>query len=121
MGVYVCVYVYVYDMCVNPSSAMASVYDEVEIEDMAWDEDKQTFFYPCTSPSAVHTSLGQGYHLLRRPAELTLRCFGGFLLTRLDRSVWRQVFHHLRRPAGRRGYRHLPQLLSYYPCYLRFG
>ena len=26
---------------------MASVYDEIEIEDMAWDAEKETLFYPC--------------------------------------------------------------------------
>ncbi len=26
---------------------MASIYDEIEIEDMTWDLEKATFFYPC--------------------------------------------------------------------------
>lgn len=36
---------------------MASVYDEVEIEDMDWNEDLKTFFFPCPCGDKFYISL----------------------------------------------------------------
>lgn len=36
---------------------MGSVYDEVEIEDMTWKQDEQTFYYPCPCGDKFSISL----------------------------------------------------------------
>jgi len=33
---------------------MAGVYDEIEIEDMTFDEAKQTYYYPCPYVLGIH-------------------------------------------------------------------
>ncbi|XP_021961360.2 DPH3 homolog [Folsomia candida] len=35
------------DLLIPPPQRMTSYYDEVEIEDFEWDEDSETYFYPC--------------------------------------------------------------------------
>ena len=47
---------------------MAAVYDDVEIEDMDFDEEKQTYFYPCPCGDKFFITLVRGRGWRKKPS-----------------------------------------------------
>ncbi len=94
------------------------MYDEIEIEDMTWDAEKTTFFYPCPCGDKFFITLVGVSRGTRPLSSLSLP----FPLSLDDTATLR--FPHppsAGGPTRRRGHREVSVVLPAHPCHLRRG